>query len=109
MATWLYFVHPPRADFIATITDDEAAIMRGPHSAYLQSIFDNGMLILAGPTSGGTLDDGLCVIEADDEVRARAIMDADPAITSGLMTGELRRIHLAFQRASDGPDEASRT
>lgn len=103
MAYWLYFVHPPRPDFVATITPDEAAIMQGPHSDYLQSLFDDGRLVLAGPTTGGTLDDGLTLLEADDEDEARAVMDADPAITSGLMTGELRMMRVAFLRGRDGP------
>ena len=103
MATWLYLIHPPRPGFVTTITDDEAAIMQGPHSDYLQSLFDEGRLILAGPTTGGTLDDGLAIVEADDEDAARAVMAADPAVTSGLMTGELRRMRVAFLRGRDEP------
>ena len=30
-------------------------------------------------------------------------MAADPAVTSGLMVGELRRIHVAFLRGRDEP------
>jgi uncharacterized protein YciI len=101
MATWLYLIHPPRPDFVATITDYEAAIMQGPHSEYLQSLYDDGRLILAGPTTGGTLDDGLTLFEADDEAEARAVMAADPAITSGLMTGELRRMRVSYLRGRD--------
>jgi len=101
MATWLYLIHPPRPDFVATITDDEAAIMQGPHSEYLQSLYDDGRLILAGPTTGGTLDDGLTLVEADDEAEARAVMAADPAITSGLMTGELRRMRVSYLRGRE--------
>lgn len=103
MAYWLYFVHPPRPGFVATITDDEAAIMQGPHSDYLQRLFDEGRLILAGPTTGGALDDGLTLLEADNEDEARAVMDGDPAITSGLMTGELRRMRVSFLRGRDEP------
>ncbi len=101
MAYWLYFVHPPRPDFVATIADDERSVMTGPHTDYLQSLFDDGRLVLAGPTTGGSLDDGVTILEADDEAEARAVMAADPAITSGLMTGELRRIHVAFLRGRD--------
>jgi hypothetical protein len=35
MATWPYFIHPPHPD-VAAITENEAAIMAGTHSAYLQ-------------------------------------------------------------------------
>ena len=98
MAQWLYLLHPPRADFIATITPDEAAIMPGEHSAYLERLLDEGTLILAGPTWGQPLNDGLAVFEAPDESTARAVMAADPAITSGLMTGELRQMRVSYLR-----------
>lgn len=75
--------------------------MAGPHSDYLQSLLDDGRLLLAGPTTGGTLDDGVTIFEADTEDEARAVMAADPAITSGLMTGELRRMRVTFLRGSD--------
>jgi uncharacterized protein YciI len=77
--------------------------MQGAHSDYLQSLYDDGRLLLAGPTTGGTLDDGLTLFEADDEEEARAVMAADPAITSGLMTGELRRMRVSFLRGRDEP------
>ncbi len=101
MAQWLYFIHPPREDFIGTITPDEAAIMGEQHSPYLSQLFEAGTLILAGPTWGQPMNDGVAIIEAPDEESARAIMEADPAITSGLMTGELRQIRVAFLRGQD--------
>lgn len=101
MAEWLYLIHPPRADFVGTITPDEAALMSGPHSDYLRSLLDAGTLILAGPTVGGPLDDGIAVFEAPDRAAALAVMNADPAITSGLMTGELRQMRIGFLRGRD--------
>jgi uncharacterized protein YciI len=98
MAEWIYFVHPPREDFVATITQEEAAIMAGDHSAYLSSLLDAGTLILAGPTFDCPINDGIAVIEAPDREAALAVMNADPAITSGLMTGELRQMRVAFRR-----------
>lgn len=55
MATWPDLVHPPRPDGTA-ITEDQAAIMTGTHSAYIQGLFDEGRLILAGRNWAGTLD-----------------------------------------------------
>ncbi|MDQ7992385.1 MAG: YciI family protein [Propionicimonas sp.] len=102
MAHWIYFIHPPRADFVATITPDEAAVMAGAHSDYLGSLLESGRLLLAGPTTGGALDDGIAIFEAEDEDDARRVMAADPAVTAGLMTGELRRIRLGFVRGGLG-------
>lgn len=101
MATWLYLIHPPRENFIETITPDEGAIMGGAHSEYLAGLLEQGVLILAGPTWGQTLDDGIAVIEAADRPTAETIMNADPAITSGLMTGELREMRVAYLRGRD--------
>lgn len=96
MSEWIYFIHPPRENFVETITEDEGAIM-GVHKAHLGDLHRQGVLILAGPTFGA-VNTGIAVIEAVDEDSARAIMQSDPAITSGLMTGELRPMRVAFLR-----------
>ncbi len=96
MADWIYFVHPPREDFVATITDEESAIMSEQHFPHLARLLEEGTLLLAGPTFGPGMNDGIAVIRADTEDDARAIMESDPAITSGLMTGELRPMRVAF-------------
>ena len=104
MTEWIYFLHPPRENFVSTITEDEAALMSGPHSGYITDLLAKGTLVLAGPSIGsdGGLDDGIAIFEADDEAAARAIMEADPAIASGLMRGELRPMRVAFLRGRDG-------
>ena len=98
MAHWIYFVRPPRENFVATISEEEAAVMGGAHSAYLARLLEEGTLVLAGPTFGPGMNDGIAVIEAETEDEARAVMESDPAITSGLMTGELRPMRVAFLR-----------
>jgi uncharacterized protein YciI len=96
MSEWIYFIHPPRENFVETITADEGAIMQ-VHAGHLAELHAQGVLILAGPTFG-PINTGITVIEADDEAAATAIMNADPAITSGLMTGELRPMRVSFLR-----------
>ena len=88
MAEWIYFLHPPREDFAATMTDEERAVW-GVHFERLQRLMADGTLVLAGPTLG-RVNIGICVIEAPDEDAARAIMEADPAIAGGYARGELR-------------------
>jgi hypothetical protein len=51
MAEWIYFIHPPRDDFAATMTDEERAVW-SVHFERLRRLKDEGMLILAGPTLG---------------------------------------------------------
>lgn len=99
MSEWIYFIHPPRDRFVETITEDEAAIMH-THAAHLADLHAAGVLLLAGPTFG-PVNTGIAVIEADDEEAAREVMMSDPAITSGLMTPELRPMRVSFLRGRD--------
>jgi len=56
-----------------------------------------GALILAGPTLG-QINTGICVFEAPDEDAARAYMESDPTIASGIARGELRPFRASFVR-----------
>jgi len=96
MAEWIFFLHPPREDFAATMTADEKRVW-GEHAERLQGALADGTLILAGPTLA-PINTGICVFEAPDEDAARRFMDADPAITSGYATGELREFRATFLR-----------
>lgn len=99
MSDWVYFIHPPRENFIETITEEEAEVM-GVHKAHLAALHAAGVLTLAGPTFG-PVNTGIAVIRAEDEQSARAIMESDPAFTSGLMTAELRPMRVAFLRGEE--------
>jgi uncharacterized protein YciI len=94
MAEWIYFLHPPRQDFAASMTEDERLVF-GAHFEHLQRLLADGCLILAGPTLGEK-NTGICVFEAADEVAATDIMNADPAIARGVCTGELRPFRVAL-------------
>lgn len=96
MRSWIYFLHPPRANFADTMTPAEAAVF-GEHFEHLQRLLADGVLVLAGPTLGET-NTGLAVFEAPDEPAARAVMEADPAIARGVVTGELREMRVSLLR-----------
>lgn len=98
MAQWIYFLHAPRERFAETITDEEQAIM-GRHAGYLETLLEQGTLLLAGPTLG-PVNTGIAIYEAPDEAAARAILDADPSIVEGLMRGELRPFRASFVRGA---------
>ena len=102
MDTWIYFIHPPREDFAATMTDAEKEAW-GRHWMRIQRLYLDGVVIVIGPTLG-TINTGICIFEAPDEATARSIMDGDPAIAEGFATGELRPIRLSLLR---GRDEAA--
>lgn len=99
MAEWIYFIHPPRADFAATMTEVEQEAW-GRHWERIQRLYADGTIILVGPTMGPT-NTGICVFEAPDEEAAMEIMRGDPAIAEGHAEGELRPFRVSLLRGRD--------
>jgi uncharacterized protein YciI len=100
MAEWVYLLHPPRDDFAATMTPDEASAFKA-HFEWLDGLFAQGSLVMAGAT-GGVTNTGIGVFEAPDEPAARAIVAKDPVAAAGFARGELRRFDLGLLRGRDG-------
>jgi uncharacterized protein YciI len=98
MASWIYFLHPPRPDFAATMSEAESAVF-AEHFQHLQRLLDDGALVLAGPTLGES-NTGIAIFEAEDEEAARRVMESDPAVASGVVFGELREMRLTFLRGT---------
>ena len=99
MGAWIYFIHPPRENFAATMTDAEKEAW-GRHFVRLQDLLADGTLVLAGPTLG-TVNTGVAIIEAPTEEAARQIMNADPTIAEGFAKGELRPFRVSLLRGRD--------
>jgi uncharacterized protein YciI len=99
VAEWIYFIHPPRENFAATMTDEERAAW-GVHFERLRRLLAEGTLVMAGPTLGA-VNTGIAVIEAPDEETARRIMEEDPAIAGGFAHGELRPFRVSLLRGRD--------
>ena len=99
MSEWIYFIHPPRDDFAATMTDAERSVW-SIHFERLQRLLAEGTLIMAGPTLGH-INTGIAVIEAADETEARRLMEEDPAIASGFARGELRPFRVSLLQGRD--------
>jgi uncharacterized protein YciI len=99
MTEWIYFIHPPRDDFAATMTAAEKDVW-AEHLERLQRLLADGQLILAGPTLG-TINTGLAIFEAPSEDAARQIMEADPVIRGGYARGELRPFRVSLLRGRD--------
>jgi uncharacterized protein YciI len=99
MAEWIYFIHPPRENFAATMTDEEKAVW-GVHFERFQRLLAEGTIVLVGPTLGPT-NTGLAILEAPDEEAARRIMDEDPVIAGGFARGELRPFRISLLRGRD--------
>ena len=99
MAAWIYFIHPPRDNFAATMIDAERAVC-SDHVVHLKKLLAEGTLVLAGPTLG-RVNTGVAIIEAEDEAAAQRIMSEDPTIKSGIARGDLREFRLSFLRGRD--------
>ena len=100
MAEWIYFIHPPREDFAATITDEESAVW-SVHFERFQRMLAEGSIILVGPTLGQK-NTGIAIFEAPDEDAARRVMEEDPVIAGGFARGELRPFRVSLMRGRDG-------
>jgi uncharacterized protein YciI len=99
MAEWIYFLHPPRDDFAATMTEKERAAFAA-HAAWLRRLLSDGVLILAGPTLG-SVNTGIGIFEAPDEETARRIIEDDPVARGRFARPELRPYQLGFLRGRD--------
>jgi uncharacterized protein len=79
-------------------TKQDNAVL-GRHFARFQEAVKSGQLILAGRTKEpGDKTFGIAIFEAPDEAAARAFMQADPAVSGGLMTAELHPFAVALER-----------
>jgi uncharacterized protein YciI len=96
---WIYFIHPPRDDFAATMTAEEEAVW-AEHFQRLQGLLASGQLILAGPTLGA-VNTGLIVFDAPDEQAARQVMEDDPVVRDGYARGEVRPFRVSLLRGRD--------
>jgi uncharacterized protein YciI len=58
-----------------------------PHYQYMKKLFEQGVILDAGPT----LDEpgGVVILKAHDLDAARALMQADPSISSRMFSGEI--------------------
>jgi uncharacterized protein YciI len=99
MTEWIYFLHPPRNNFVATMTDEERAVWQR-HFEWVDCLFEDGSLVMVGGT-GGVINTGIGIFEAPDEQAARAVIAKDPAAGGGYARGELRPFDLALLRGRD--------
>ena len=67
----------------------------GPHGAFMRQLQDEGRLFAGGGYSSD--DGGMAIVMCADIDEARAILAADPAITSGIFVAELRHWRPRFR------------
>ncbi len=99
MAEWIYFLHPPREDFAATMTDEEKEVW-AVHFERFRRMLAEGSLVLVGPTLGRT-NTGVAVFEAPDEEAARRVVAEDPVVAGGFAQAELHQFRVSLLRGRD--------
>ena len=100
MKQWLYVLRPNRPEMLlAGPTATEAATV-SRHAAHCDALGKEGVMLMVGRTQTNTPDTlGLAVFLAEDEQAARQVMESDPAIIEGVMSGTLYPYRIAFGNA----------
>lgn len=88
MSQWIYRIEPASADLAIDLTDEQTAIF-AERDGYLQALKAAGILVLAGVTNPTRGEWGATIFTAPDEESARAVMNTDPSVSSGVMTATL--------------------
>ncbi|HKU55858.1 MAG TPA: YciI family protein [Gaiellaceae bacterium] len=94
--SWLVVLRPVRDELPFAPTDEESRII-GEHYAYLRRLRAEGRLVLAGPSAIPGDSFGLGIFDQDDRADVEAIVAADPAVRSGIMTAEIRPFRFAVR------------
>jgi uncharacterized protein len=94
--SWLVVLRPVREGMPFEPTEEELRIV-SEHCEYLKQLRAEGRLVLAGPSAlpGDTF--GLGIFDQDDRAEVEAIVAADPAVTGGVMTAEIRPYRIAVR------------
>ena len=78
---------PVMPDLLSKMTSKEEDII-GRHFLYMKTLHEEGMLVYAGRSLDAEF--GIAIFRADSQTDAQALMEADPAIKTGLFTGKLK-------------------
>jgi uncharacterized protein YciI len=93
---FIYIVKPVKEDFLNTSTEEDNKII-SEHFDHLKSLFEDRVLILAGPETNAKF--GIVVFEAESEEKAREIMNNDPAVVKKVFSAELYPFRISLLRS----------
>ncbi|WP_122845957.1 YciI family protein [Pseudomonas viridiflava] len=74
---------PPRADFLATMTDIERALM-AQHGAYMNELLDKGVIVAHGPVMDEQGGYGVSLYQIDDDQEVDDFTSHDPFVRQGV-------------------------
>lgn len=91
---------PPRADFLATMSADEQALMQ-QHGSYLNQLLERGVAVAHGPVIDEAGGYGVSLYRIDDDQEISALTSEDPIVKHGLGHYEhYTMLHLRVRGAS---------
>ena len=97
MQEYLYRIHPVRAEILSLGTTSAEDAVFEIHFAYLQSATAQGVVLLAGRTlTTDPASFGIVILRAASVVEAEAFMQADPAVSAGVMNADLYPFRVAL-------------
>ncbi len=99
LSGYVMFLNPARDDFFESPTPEEGAKIQ-EHFTRLHELTKAGVVLFAGPCTD-QIGPGIVLFEASSEAEAREIMEADPAVASGVFTAELHPIGFSLLRERD--------
>lgn len=99
LSGYLMLLNPAREDFFENPDPADAAKIQ-EHFQRLQQLTQEGVVLFAGPSTD-QIGPGIVIFEAESEDAAREIMEADPAVASGVFTAELHPLGFSLLRERD--------
>lgn len=88
---------PPRADFLATMTENEKNWM-GQHGAYLDRLLGEGKIVAHGPVMDPAGGYGVSLYQIADDEEIEALTSRDPIVQNGAGHYEHHpMLHLKFR------------
>ena len=93
---YVYQIRATRPGFDKGGPNPHEAEVMSVHFEYLNQLFTEGKLVMAGPCLDFAF--GLAILETETEEEARRIMQNDPAVVRGVMRAEFHPIRLSFLR-----------
>jgi uncharacterized protein YciI len=97
-STFIYITHPVRSGFTEEMLPEEMDAMMA-HVAFLKQKVTETTFHLIGPCLDRAF--GVAIFEAASLEDAHWLLKDDPAITRGVMTGEIHPFHFAYCPAMD--------
>lgn len=101
VSEYLYKIQPARLGMVSEGPTPEEAAIVAQHLAYLKSLAEQGVVILAGRTQNADESTfGLVIFRTSSESAARDVMNNDPAVKNGVMRAELYPYRIAVMAKS---------